>query len=121
MVWVRLPSREVKFPLGVFVAKHLSSTGAGLGLLGELLPVTLSVPFKFFHYYVLGGLEILFPTYYYIGMQSAHVVFTSTLSVLMLPSPLLQEFEYTGTLCVLHAGVCRRCSPSIVTSTTAPS
>jgi hypothetical protein len=41
MVWVRLPSREVKFPLGVFVAKHLSSTGAGLGLLGELFATSI--------------------------------------------------------------------------------
>jgi hypothetical protein len=48
MVRVRLPSREEKFPLGVFVAKHLSSTGAGLGLLDELLLVWPSFSFFFF-------------------------------------------------------------------------
>jgi hypothetical protein len=49
MVWVRLPSREVKFPLGVFVANHLSSTGAGLGLVGERFAAS-DIPFCFFSF-----------------------------------------------------------------------
>jgi hypothetical protein len=49
MVWVRLPSRGVKFPLGVFVANHLSSTGAGLGLVGELFAAS-DIPFCFFSF-----------------------------------------------------------------------
>jgi hypothetical protein len=49
MVWVRLPSREVKFPLGVLLAKHLSSTGAGLGLLGELFDSSCSITVHYSH------------------------------------------------------------------------
>jgi hypothetical protein len=46
MVWVRLPSRKVKTPLGFFVANYLSLTGAGLGLVGELFAAFLRPVFS---------------------------------------------------------------------------